>query len=360
MYTVLVSCQRVCKMWNSIISSSAPLQRHLFFLPDNQTPGPPFQPNPLLQWAFKCTYPLDGILSLQNTAFKRQMERDENTRKWYAPSERINNLTKYESPPNILWTLGIVAPFTSNMARMYDTAMFASGQWERSRMRRYRNHILAKLTGLERQCPRQEWKRLHEAHKRKGASWWRMYISRPAVRKVVYETASPRQPLRRHQTDLDDGLKMGVLWDEICTILMTGRTERWCEWTYPWKREFVRIGWRFMELRPDDITPGDDVPWVAERRRVLAQADLIIKAQCCEDCFFGGQRSSAGPCKTCEEQREDLITGKPPASYWSGRQVRKMESEIPLVLSEDYHPDERIIVSPHQLLCNIRNQQSPS
>jgi len=45
--TVLISCQRVYKLWHFVIARSPALQRHLFFLPDQTSSSPPFMPNPL-------------------------------------------------------------------------------------------------------------------------------------------------------------------------------------------------------------------------------------------------------------------------------------------------------------------------
>ena len=67
--TLLVSAQRVCTTWHSVITSSTPLQRHLFFLPVGDTPSlsdpdpvrPDYVLNPLLADTFPSFFPIARV-----------------------------------------------------------------------------------------------------------------------------------------------------------------------------------------------------------------------------------------------------------------------------------------------------------
>lgn len=358
MRTILVSCQRVCRTWYTNIKSSHVLQRELYFLPDHTSPGPPFTFNPLLREAFNVIYPKGDIAELW-TRYQAQVEYDMRIRAAHEFAARVRDNGDAIHPPSVLWAPEFIVPFTMHTAKMIDYGLqYNTAAKESSIIRRH-----------EEFKPESELYRLkvrQQAFIRPGASWRRMYLSRPAARTIAYELVTPATICRggdvRTRIVLEDGLKMGELWDEIIDNLMRGPgRDRWCRWTYgssSWNRpirEVVQIGWTWQKWESDGLEHLD-IPWIAERRRDLADVDMVIGFYCCDNCLF---RNLRGTCFACERQRPSAAQGKTaPLEFWSWRRRVSLVHDLWMVMCAEFTSKTRLASGACGLLRDPTNNSA--
>lgn len=263
--TILVSAQRVCVLWRNAITASPKLQRRLFFLLD-QSPNPldypdheilaatptstiPFPPphfqilNPLLRWAFTPLFPdPSSAPATASTQLARELQSLH-----YNPA---NPLGLGDYPADFVRVPGLSARSPDADMRMTDVG---EHRWR------------------------------HRAFTRAGASWRRMVLTQPPLRRIaragmLTEEERGHGPLRDwygpderrgRMVVFEEGLRMGPLLDEVWGITW-GRKGRWAE--QPW----AYVTWKVPGLGVPEalLNAGSEV---ARRRKWVGEADLVVQ-----------------------------------------------------------------------------------
>lgn len=203
MQTILVSAQRVCRKWNATVTCSHRIQRLLFFEPlpeaephpSDDAAGPSMEVNPLLLRHFWFLFASDD--------------------QWSGSSPE----KPLRTPINL------------------DAMVF--DEW---------NAKPSIASGDRRD---------NESFAEPSASWRRMLVSQPPPRKVgyikEYGHLARMGPSQHYIITLPDGLRMGLLWDSIYSLIMEQRhewetTPFWLAWRH------VVHGARFLKNVP--FRPG--------------------------------------------------------------------------------------------------------
>lgn len=188
MHTVLVSAQRVCRKWHLTIANSRGIQKTLFFEPEPELlrhrvdpRGPYMRVNPLLYRHFAFLF--------NNKVGRHDMG----------------------------WGTMLARAIEINIAHVHDadeTPSIASRDMD-----------------------------VHRAFADPSASWRRMLVTQPPPRKVGYVlNHARRDDLRNRHTrcfvsQMPDGLRMGLLWDSVFSLLMEPREGR--------VTTSLCVGWRY-------------------------------------------------------------------------------------------------------------------